>query len=146
MMIRRVWVLLAVAILSSAAAGALSQEEQPSVADTVRRLMEANLAAATAEDVDAYMATLHPDSPGAAATRQQMFQLLSTYDLSFRLLDFEFLGADAEYAVARTHHETRRLRGPVFRDNVVDGIQVFRLDGDEWRLWSTVVLEIKFAN
>jgi len=144
---------LAVMLLALEIGGAttIGVAPAPSAADdaiaaTLKKVVEANLAALNKEDLDAASACIHPKAPLFAATRETSKRIFETHDLIYELQSFRYIGRDADYAVARVTQETRKKAGPAFRDNRVDAMHVFRKDGADWKLWQTVVLEVQFLD
>jgi ketosteroid isomerase-like protein len=120
------------------------EQDTKDLAKELRAVVDANLDAANAKDLDAYMASIHPKSLSFENTRRQMAQLHKTYELSYKVTQYSFVGNDADYAVARVRQETKKKKGPEFRDNEVDTLQVFRKDKDTWKIWTSAVLEVKY--
>ena len=124
-----------------------SQDAEPAEdpAAALRKVVDANLAASNREDIDAILATLHPKSPGYAATKQMTSVLIEQYDLEYKLNSFRYVGRDADYAIARCSQDTTRKAGGEFRNNTVDVMHIFRKDGKDWKLWTTAILDVKYA-
>ena len=130
--------------LFSTLPGLQDPKEGSPLAKELRASIDANLDASNKRDLDAYMATIHPKSMSYEPTRRQMGELNKRYELSFKVTHFSVMGSDADYAVARIRQETRKVKGPEFRDNEVDSLQIFRKDKDAWKVWSSAVLEVKY--
>ena len=90
--------------------------------------------------------TLHTQSPGYLATKEQMGPLFSNYDLKYELVSFRYIGRDGEYAVARVKQSTKKASGLAFRDNVLDMVQVYKQEDGRWKFWNQVILEIEYVN
>lgn len=136
--------LILLAGLWTTLSGAQDPQEPSPLAKELRTVIDANLDASNARDLDAYMAAIHPKSMGYAVTRKQMGDLNKKYELAYRVTKFSFVGVDGDYAICRVRQETKRKAGPEFRDNEVDTLQVFRKDNDAWKIWTSAVLEVKF--
>ena len=111
----------------------------------LRKVYEANLRATQAENTAAILATVHPKSPSRALVSRALSQLFARYDLRYQMLSFTYVGRDEDYAVARVKQKTTKVAGPAFRDNVLDCLQIFRKDGDGWKLWTSANLEITYV-
>jgi hypothetical protein len=72
--------------LTMATAQGADDPDSP-VLDEIRAVLERQMAAARAEDIGAYAATLHPRSPQYETAVEELAALAETYDLRFRLLD-----------------------------------------------------------
>jgi hypothetical protein len=102
------------------------------------------LAAYDAEDIDRYMATMHRDTPDLAQIRATLTDLLAKYDLSTRLYDVEVVEVTRREARVRFTLETRRVRGPAFRDNRVQGEFILRKEGDAWKMYDQEVDSVEY--
>jgi len=111
-----------------------------------KEVIRKNLQALQAEDVDAAMATVHPKSPIFAQTRAVTARLVAAYDLKYELLSVSYFGQDKDYLAVRVKQKTTKVKGPAFRDNVVDVVDFLRKDGGKWKLWQTAVLQIKYLD
>lgn len=128
--------LLALTVASAAA-------QSGSVAAELESVTLRNLAAMQNEDVDAVAETLHSDCPGYAATLDVSDQLFRLYALDYRELDFHVVAIDGEYAYARVRQEVRKRSGPDFMDNMTDSLQVYRKDGDAWKICGTALVDLE---
>lgn len=105
-----------------------------------------NLDAANAEDIEGYMATVHPDSPYYVSTRPTMENLFATYDLYFNLIEVEIIEQTETEARVRYIQETTRLGGAPFDDIRVTGVYIMRLDGDEWKFYDQTLETRDYIN
>jgi hypothetical protein len=112
----------------------------------INSMVISNVQATQEENLDAVLQTIHTQSPGYLATKQQLVPLFDNYDLKYEILSFKYIGRDNEYAVARVKQSTKKLSGPAFRNNVVDMIEVFRQEKGQWKFWNQVILEVTYTN
>ena len=114
--------------------GQVTEEDKKAALDVVQE----NLAAMKAKNVERITATVHPNSPyfetsKAAAER---------YELLYDLKSAEIESAKGDTIRVRFVQETRKLSGPAeLTDNRVVGLHTLKRDGVQWKLWSTEVLE-----
>ena len=113
-------------------------------ADEVLKVIENNLKYTQSEDMEAVVATMHPDSLSYYPSKHMMRQLFPEYDLKYVLLDYKFLGSDADYAYARVLIRTTKIEGPGFWDNEIDAIQAFKKENGQWKLFSQANLTINY--
>jgi len=106
----------------------------------IKKCLQDNLAATAGGDVDAYMKTIHSDSPAYAQTKMTMAQFFASYKVKARFSRLEYLGFDGEYAVVRVDQEMRKVKGPAFQDNLSGAMNILRKDGDTWKVWGTTIL------
>ncbi len=112
----------------------------------LREVIIENFAASQRKDMEGIKRTIHSQSPAYITSAQTLKQLFDYYDLKYELLSFRYIGADGEYAIARGEQKTIKLKGPAFKDNVLDSIYIFRKENGEWKLWQQAVLESRFIN
>lgn len=98
------------------------------------------------EDIEATMKTIHTQAPGYLQTRELSKQLFPYYDLTYTLLSFNYIAQDGDYALARGSQKTMKETGPVFQNNIVDFIYVFKQENGQWKFWSQAVLDTKFID
>ncbi|MBN1668831.1 MAG: hypothetical protein JW862_17195 [Anaerolineales bacterium] len=105
-----------------------------------------NIRASNAEDQQAYMATIHPDSPSYTITANSIGEAFATHDLSYQLSNVEIISQDSRKAVVSFTLTTTRLRGPAFRDNRITGEMTMRLHDGQWKIYSQEVNEIEYLD
>ncbi|MEO8393726.1 MAG: hypothetical protein ABI700_12115 [Chloroflexota bacterium] len=96
------------------------------------------------KNLDAYMATMHPDSPGYAGSEAFLQSSFVNYDLVLKvsLGDATLLdNGDASIPFVIT---TKKLHGGAFRDNEITGNFIMRLDGSQWKLYNQEILNIRY--
>ncbi len=106
--------------------------------------MDANFAATQKEDMEAVKQTIHTQSPVYIPSLKTTEQLFGYYDLKVELLYFRYTGSDGEYAIARAKQKTIKVKGPAFKNNIIDSIYIFRKETGKWKIWQQSVLETKF--
>jgi DNA-binding helix-hairpin-helix protein with protein kinase domain len=96
------------------------------------------------EDIEAYMATIHPDSALYDSTRQLATQLFEQYDVSVEGRDIAIVkvtqyGAEVAFTLI-----TRKIRGPEFADNIISGVFILKQDGDVWKIENQRITATEF--
>lgn len=79
-----------------------------------------------------------------AATKPALKQLFTRYDLAYKLLDFKYIGEDGEYAYAKIKQHTSKISGPAFNNNTLEALMVFKLENQQWKLWTQANLSITY--
>lgn len=135
--------------LGTGATSVLSQDKpaataEPEIVGKLRKVMEDNCKANESEKIEEALATIHPDSPNFAATRQLTEKLFEALDLKYELKSFAYIGSDDTYAVGRAKVRASSADPVKFKNNVSDLMIVFRKDKDDWKIWSQSILDIKF--
>jgi len=105
-----------------------------------------NIRASNAEDKKAYMATIHPDSPAYKTTEETLDTIFDNYDLSYRVSNVSVIEENNREVKFSFSLVTRKIRGPEFRDNQVDGIIILRKDGDVWKIYNQTVDNVKYLD
>ena len=116
----------------------------PNTNPDIRQVVVKNLEATQAEDMTAITGMMHTQSPSFEATKSQLPPLFKAYDLKYELLSFEFVAMSGEYAIGRTRQRTTKADGPIFRDNEIDMIQIFRKENGRWKFWAQSILTVTY--
>lgn len=134
---------LAAVLGLAAVAGATSHDKQ--LTTTLRKVVEDNVSAYNAKDVDGVMRGIHTRSPEYASTKAAIEEQFRTVPATAQLVDFRFIGHDDEFAIARMK---LKIAGPPtsdFQDDVVDSVMLFHQENGTWKLWTDEVLGVEFV-
>jgi hypothetical protein len=92
------------------------------------------------------MSTIHPNSPGYQLTADQIPDAFAAYDLSVEVYGLDIIEqTSSEVQVAFTM-VTRKIRGPAFRDNRVQGIFLLRPDDGIWKIYDQKVESVEYLD
>lgn len=127
-----------VALLLLAAPAAAQAPRDPEV---LRAVLEAQFAAANAKDVDAYVVTLHQDSPYFYQEIRQFQEVIAPLGLTMRLEAVNFTAFDGRHAYARAVQDVLGPEGSEHVDTRFDVLYVFRDDAGAWKTYLAVVLD-----
>lgn len=118
----------------------------PLTDDAILAAVNANLAAAVAEDVDAYLATLHPASPYYAPTAQMIGDFFASHELRYEVSDVTIVSRSATEALVRLTQRTEQISGPSdFNDNISVILYTLRPATDgTWRLYFSEVVDVVY--
>ena len=106
--------------------------------EALKAVMVNNVTALQEENVEKYMATLHPESPGYAKMELLCPQIFQIYDLAHKLIDIEVLSVSSGEAKVRTVQEARRLSGPEnYRHNRSTMVHTLKKYQGEWKLFQS---------
>jgi len=108
-----------------------SSSSDAAIMDVLRR----NIRASNDEDVAAYMATMHPSSPGYEATEAALLEIVRVYDLSYTLERADVVAVSEDEAAISFVLVTRRVSGPAFMDNRIAGTMNLRKYRGEWKIY-----------
>ncbi len=105
-----------------------------------------NLRASNAEEIDAYMATIHSRSPLYDQTEASLSDIFQNYDLSYHLDKLELMDAKPAEIQLAFELTTVKLRGPGFRDNTIKGVMILRQEGGQWKIYDQQVDQVEYLN
>jgi tetratricopeptide (TPR) repeat protein len=152
-----IWVLVFIILCSLIGGGfALSQNSiditnifnsaPTPTSDELFAVINRNISAANSEDIAGYMETIHTKSPLYKQTEESLMMAFSTYDLLYSVSDLkvEYLsGSEAKIHFVLT---SRKISGPTFRDNAVEGVFILRPEDGVWKLYQYENLEVTYLN
>lgn len=115
------------------------------VSSQLESVMAVHVAASTkeTESLDNLMETMHPESPAYMQIKMQMEQMLPAFDMNVELAEFNFVGMDGDYAIARVKMKMEKVSGPMFQDHISDQFFVFKQDQGQWKLWEAAMLNME---
>lgn len=117
---------------------------QPKVDEAaVFGVIEENLQAMQAEDIDGVMATVHPEGADVAATRAVVEEIFAKYDFKYRLSGLKVVSVKDGEVQVRFVQTTERTGGAEDQaDNVLDGVHTLKKDGAKWKLLRTTATRV----
>jgi hypothetical protein len=136
---------LGYAQLSRSLTGLAAARPTPAPADYAAVIYE-NIRAANAEDLAAYMATIHPNSPAYATTQELLKKSFETYDLSYAVSGVAVVEENSQEVSLSFILVTRKIRGPSFRDNKISGVMILHKDGEVWKIYDQKIDNIQYLN
>jgi len=114
-----------------------------SVEAELKAMMEGQIDAMNKENVDAYLATVDPDSPAYDPTKEQIKKLFDMYDLQATLDTFQLVSNKDDDAEVRTTITTKKVKGPQFNDNKVIALHSVKKKNGKWVVVASKIEEIK---
>lgn len=126
-------------------AGAASAATDAELSAATKAVVESNLSGYNAENPDAAMSAVHKSSPEYASTQAALAEQFRDLDVKATLVDFDYMGHDDEFIVARVKTKLVGPPGSGFADNVVDSLVLFHQENGVWKLWSDEVLGVDFV-
>ena len=119
---------------------AVSAEEKANIIG----VLEEQIAASNAEDIERYEATFAPDTSGLEEAIALSRAVFEQFDLLFELADVQIIHYDGAEAYVYFSQTTTKLEGPDFIDNRFEGIaKIIKLENGTWRAANeTLVLDI----
>ena len=118
--------------------------ENKNISAKLKKAFEANLKYGETEDIAGIMTTIHSKSSAYASTKRIMTKMNKLYDLKYQVVSFKYIAVTGDYAITRVVQKTTKVKGPAFRDNIIDALQIFKKENGLWKIWTTSILSIKF--
>ncbi len=129
-----------------AAASCSRKPEDETVINTMLAVIDENVAAMQRRDLEGVMATIHPDSPLYAETRNAMTQIVNL-PVAFDFEQIEVVAANDTEARVDYVQVTRATSDEIgFRANRLRGTHVLRPDSGVWKIYDTRIHEIKYLD
>jgi hypothetical protein len=138
---RRPGVLFLLALALALAACGGGSKDDPIIA-----VIKANIRAAQAEDSAAYARTLDQTSLYYSETLALFEQISEMYDLKYEISDLKITFRTEDKAKVTFAQVTRKVKGPDFRDNRIEGEHEIRLVDGKWLLYSSVILKVEYLD
>ena len=115
--------------------------------DVIFGAIHENVHALEKKDVETVMATIHPDSPAFAGTREAVEEMFKSVDLKYTLSDLLIESATPEEVKVSFKQKTEKLgeRGQ-FLSNIVEGIHTLRPDKGTWKIYKTLQTKVTDLN
>jgi hypothetical protein len=106
----------------------------------------ANVEALESEDIDGAMSTVDPESAAYASTRDFTASIFELYDLSYEMSELNVTSRSDTEASVHFVQVTRKLSGPDFRDNRVEGEHTLRKVGGVWLISDSRIDSIDYLD
>lgn len=104
----------------------------------IMELLRSNIEAAESEDLNAFMHTVHPESPAFDSTRRLMKKTFDKYDLSYQLVEANVEELSQDVARVSFTQITRKESGPEgVKDNQVKGEHILKKSDGKWKIYNT---------
>lgn len=109
----------------------------PKIIAAIKSLLLESLEAAEAEDIEAGMATMHPDSAFLTELKNMTEQIMAIYDFDYEYDNFEIMEILGDEAKVKITQTTRKIGGEAeFRDNRTVVIQTLKKHNGEWKFFN----------
>lgn len=113
----------------------VSPEEEKVLLDTVRE----NVAAMEKEEIDAFIGTIHSESPQFNDTYDVAQGLFEKFQLKYTLSDLKVVGRDKGSARVSFTQRTEKVGGDApFKNNTVSGVYELKQEDGRWKIFGTV--------
>ncbi|MFM9267503.1 hypothetical protein [Tychonema sp. BBK16] len=131
---------------------AIKQKQNLVVADinsekaTIESVVILNLKALNEENIEAYMATIDPNSPAFELTKNAIIQSFLIYDLNYVMNTFDVATISDNTAIVTVDQTTTKIQGPRFRNNRMVLQHKFNKSQGEWKMFSSEIQKVEYLN
>lgn len=133
-----------IGIVSSGGLSSLGSSQPTPTNQQLFDVLHTNAKAGVDEDLEAYMATIHPNSPLYNRTEDTLKEMFATYDLNFEFYDLTVTSLKSNEAKIHFSLLTRKRAGPDFRNNIVIGMMILRPDNGVWKIYNQTVEDVQY--
>jgi hypothetical protein len=133
-----------ISILSSGGLSSLWSSQPMPTDQQLFDVLHENARAGVTEDLDAYMATIHPNSPLYNQTEDTLKDMFAQFDLNFEFYDLTVTSLKSNEAKIHFSLLTRKRAGPDFRNNIVIGTMILRPDNGVWKIYNQTVEDVQY--
>lgn len=147
---RKIWtgVLLLLSCLFLAACSNNTEEKEPESEQEVEAgedvffaVLEDNVEALMAKDLDGYMETIHGESPAYESTKETITEFFE-YSLDIELADLEMKEQSEDEAVVHYTQRTIEKDSGDFENNETRGEHILRPDDGKWKIYESEIFEV----
>jgi hypothetical protein len=109
--------------------------------------IEDNVQAINKKDLDAFMATIHPNAPTFASTRDTVGKMFRSVDLKFTVKDLKVITSSPEEAQVSFVQTTEKAGGDApFQNRIMEGVHTLRPDNGKWKIFGTAPIKVTPLN
>jgi hypothetical protein len=109
-------------------------------------VVRSQLDALNREDLNAAMNALHPSSPGFQQTKAITAELFNIYDIRYTFKKITLESGTNDLAKVRFSQISKKIAGPQFRNNRIDGVHILKKYNGQWKIYDTQTIKIEFLN
>lgn len=113
---------------------------------SIKSIVLLQIKALNEENIEAYMSTIDPRSPGFEVTKNIQLQAFSQYDLKYVMNQFDVISLSSNTAVIRVDQTTTKIRGPQFRNNRLVSIHNLKKSNGQWKMFSSQIQKVEYLN
>ena len=134
--------LLLIAILFYNGCGNDKSRDEQAIKDVIYK----NIEAGNNEDVAEYISTMDKDSRNYGRLEDMMNKIFSTYDLHYQVKDLKITELKEDEAKVQFVQITKKIKGPTFRDNRIEGVHTLHKTNGEWKIYDTQITKMDYLN
>ena len=108
------------------------------IKNEILKVLNKNIDAAQNEDVDAFLNTIHEDSPQLSSTKGGMEYVFKNFDMRYELEDVKFISISNEEVKVIYQQTTKAVNGTGFTNARSIGIHTLKKSKDgKWKIFKT---------
>lgn len=115
-----------------------------STKDQILHLINQNLIYSQNEDLEGYISTLDPSTPGIEQVKAQVGQINAAYELKYAFDNIEIISVEKAKAAVKLTQSTTKISGPEFGNSKIDLIMNLTKINGEWKLTTSKILKIDY--
>lgn len=115
-----------------------------STKDQILHLINQNLIYSQNEDLEGYISTLDPSTPGIEQVKAQVGQINAAYELKYAFDNIEIISVEKAKAAVKLTQSTTKISGPKFGNSKIDLIMNLTKINGEWKLTTSKILKIDY--
>ena len=112
----------------------------------IKDVIYKNIQAGNDEDIAAYISTMDKDYRNYDRLEDMMRTIFQTYDLNYQVKDLKVIELKDNEAKVQYVQITKKIKGPNFRDNRIEGIHTLHKKDGEWKIYDTEIKKIDYLN
>ncbi len=109
-------------------------------------VVQSQIDALNRQDLKASMDAMHPSSPAFQTTKDFGKMIFENYQLRFKLQSTAIESITADTAKVRFTQTTKKITGPEFRNNRVDGVHILKKYKGKWKIYDTKTIKIEYLD
>jgi len=114
--------------------------------EAIKEVVYKNTEAGNNEDVAAYINTMDKNNRNYDRLEDMMNTIFQTYDLNYQVKDLKVTEIKDDEATVKFVQITKKVKGPTFRDNRVEGVHTLRKTNGEWKIYDTQITKMDYLN
>ena len=134
--------LFLIAILLYNGCGNDKSRDEQAIKDVIYK----NIEAGNNEDVAEYISTMDKDNRNYGRLEDMMNKIFSTYDLHYQVKDIKITQLKEDEAEVQFVQITKKIKGPTFRDNRIEGVHTLHKTNGEWKIYDTRITKMDYLN
>jgi hypothetical protein len=117
-----------------------------STKEQILHVINQNVIYSQNEDLDGYISTIDPSTPGLEQLRAQLVGINAAFEFKYKFENIEIISVEKEKATVKLTQSTLKVSGPEFANSKVDLLMNLIKVNGEWKLTTSKLLKIDYLN